>query len=446
MITLGAMESATSKERVHDLVLAPVLRDTAWRVEKIATRYTRLEPPHAYWRMYVVKLRSEDASDEAKTLWLACRGVFDTEFWHRYRAGLIEPLLGRSCEPLQDRGYPVVDAENQVVFWFFPIDPQITSLVHAADPHRVRAVMRRERHKIFNEGASIGRVDVAIRRYMAEINATLRYDIEIDGATRSLYAKAERAARDSEDAIVHSQLQQLARHSEGRLRIPRSFGFHPEIGAMLQEAVQGEAVTRERTSETFQAMAAAAAEALAEIHESAIVAKTEMPLAAELRRLDWVSEQFALVHPNASRLLRELLAQIRFKAGRTDDEAWLPTHGDLKYDQFIAGDNGFTLIDFEFFGMAETSWDLGKFCAHAIPSEPESWQESMAADEACETFINRYLELRPDATVERLPIYEALHIAERAMVMMWGQRDDWQNIVESFLVLAMEKLSARAIA
>ena len=58
-------------------------------------------------------------------------------------------------------------------------------------------------------------------------------------------------------------------------------------------------------------------------------------------------------------------------------------------------------------------------------------------------FIRRYLELRPQATLHRLGVYEALQLALRAMAFMWSQSRGWETIAETFLVMAFERLKSR---
>ena len=123
--------------------------------------------------------------------------------------------------------------------------------------------------------------------------------------------------------------------------------------------------------------------------------------------------------------------------------AWLPTHGDLKYDQFMFHNDKFTLLDFDYYANAETSYDLGKFCAYTVPSSPKDWQETVAAEETRALFIRRYRELRPQATLQRLGVYEALQLSLRAMSFMWAQTHGWERIAETFLVLAFERLKSR---
>jgi len=93
--------------------------------------------------------------------------------------------------------------------------------------------------------------------------------------------------------------------------------------------------------------------------------------------------------------------------------------------------------------MAETSYDLAKFCAYVVPSAPTGWEDTVAAEATRNDFIRRYLELRPHATVDRFQIYEALILALRAMTMMWAQHRGWQQAAEVFLVMAQERLRTR---
>jgi aminoglycoside phosphotransferase (APT) family kinase protein len=115
----------------------------------------------------------------------------------------------------------------------------------------------------------------------------------------------------------------------------------------------------------------------------------------------------------------------------------------LKYDQFIHHNGKLTLLDFDYFALAETSYDLGKYCAYLIPTAPKAWQESLAAEETRLIFLQRYRELRPYATLQRFAIYEALQLALRAMALMWAQTSSWERASETFLVMAFERLKSR---
>jgi aminoglycoside phosphotransferase (APT) family kinase protein len=186
-----------------------------------------------------------------------------------------------------------------------------------------------------------------------------------------------------------------------------------------------------------------AAEALAVIHESQVENDERITIQAELERLDRVAEKFAYVHPEGHFLLRDLITHMRERVQKTTEEEWLPTHGDLKYDQFMFHNDRFTLLDFDYFATAETSYDLGKFCAYLVPTRPKDWRDSVAVEDARVRFIRRYRELRPHATLQRFGVYEALQFALRAMASMWGAKPGWHGVAETYLVLGFERLKSR---
>jgi hypothetical protein len=67
----------------------------------------------------------------------------------------------------------------------------------------------------------------------------------------------------------------------------------------------------------------------------------------------------------------------------------------------------------------------------------------VAAEEIRMQFLKRYMELRPEATLQRFQVYEALQLALRAMASMWAQQSGWERIAETFLVMAFERLKTR---
>jgi aminoglycoside phosphotransferase (APT) family kinase protein len=436
MLTLAAVQEATGSDAVRAFVDEQVLPGSGLHVESISRRSVRLNPPDAYWAVYRIRLTGD------KELRLVARAAFDAGSWHDYHDRVLAQYAGRKCDPLQDLGYPVVFEETQHAFWFYPFDPVMASLADAANPRRVLRFLRDNKQRVLEREAGIATVDVQQVRYVPEVSALLRFDVATDpvGASRSLYGKVMRADLALKNERIMTELWRVSQASNGRLAVPRPLGFYPKLQLHLQSAAVGEQVSGDRLGAGFLEGALAAADALAVIHDSGIEADLELSLEAELARLDPVVEQFTLVHPNGHRLLRQLLEHIRNQAARTEEEERLSTHGDLKYDQLIRGDDGYRLVDFEEFGVGETSWDLAKFCAHAIPSAPQSWEESSAAEEARSAFVARYLENRPEATVGRFPVYEATHLANRAMVLMWSQSGSWRDAADNLMILAMDRL------
>lgn len=456
MTTLGALKEATGHEAVTNFLEERVLPGSDWHLVRVRHRNVRLEPPHAYWTTYRIRLgRGEllssdegqpSAWSEERELRLVARGVFDSGIWQRYRERVMNTFGGRDCRPLDGLGYPVVFDSSQHFFWFFPVDPMMPGLIQAADPAAIRRLFRNDKRDLLRYPGRITDVRLDLKRYLPEISAILRYDLETvpAAASRTIFGKVQPGDRSAETHRTMTAISEVARASEGRLRVPEPLGHYPRLGLSLQSSVPGESLGSDRTLAEFQAGVVHAAEALATLHSSGIEAERQLPLETEIARLDRTLDQFALVHPNAYFLLREFLSHLRHHLRSLPQEEWLPTHGDFKHDQILHADGEFHIIDFDFFGSAETSFDLGKFCAYLMPSMPKGWEQSVAATEARDAFLRRYLDLRPGATLHRFPIYESVNLAGRAMTMMWMQQEGWEKGAESLLVLAMERLKSRA--
>ncbi len=428
------MELATDKDSVAAFV-DQVLAGTGWRIDSVRRRSTRLEPPDWYWTTFAVEINKEG---EERSLRLVAKGALNPAAWEKLATRLSNETAETSCDPINGVGYPRLFPETQHAYWFYPYDPRMPNLPLAADAVHMAPVLFGLDHPAPPHGIDIERV-----RYTPEIGAILCYTIDVGGTPKKIYGKVQPGHRGLRTYRVVEGLWQAAARYPGYLHLPRPLGYFEEIGLLIEEGVRGRPVSSQRTSAEFTLMPTAAAEAIAVIHESGVESDELIEIQRELARLDRVVEQFAYVLPDGHFLLKDLVVHMRDRVRKTSEEAWLPTHGDLKYDQFVFHNDQFTLLDFDYFATAETSYDLGKFCAYLVPSTPSDWQESVAAEEARTQFLTRYRELRPNATLQRFGVYESLQLALRAMAFMWAQTHGWQRIAETFLVLAFERLKSR---
>jgi hypothetical protein len=432
--SLVTMEVATDKDSVAAFV-NQVLAGTGWQTDAVRRRGTRLEPPDWYWTTFAVDISKEG---EERSLRLVAKGALNASAWEKLAERLSDPTAEMGCDPIDGVGYPRLFPETQHAYWFYPYDPRMPNLPLAADPVYMAPVLFGLDHPAPPRGIDIERV-----RYTPEIGAILCYTIDVGGTATKVYGKVQPGHRGLRTYRAVEGLWQAAARYPGYLHLPRPLGYIEELGLLLEEGVSGRPVGSRRTSTEFTLMPAAAAEAIAVIHESGVESDEQIEIERELARLDRVVEQFAYVLPDGHFLLKDLVVHMRDRVRKTAEEAWLPTHGDLKYDQFVFHNDRFTLLDFDYFAAAETSYDLGKFCAYLVPSTPRDWQESVAAEEARAQFLTRYRELRPNATLQRFGVYESLQLALRAMAFMWAQTHGWQRIAETFLVLAFERLKSR---
>jgi hypothetical protein len=434
------MQEATSREAVAEFARQK-LAGTGWELSGVRKRATRLEPPHAYWVIYEISI---DKDGEERKLRLVARGAFDTGAWENLREQLVHTGNGWPCDPIGSIGFPEIFDDTQHAYWFFPFDLALPGLPKAADARAMWEVF--SGLDGINEGGrrQIDRLHVERIRYTPEISAILRYDIEQAGlGTTTVYGKVQPGDRGLRTYRIEESLWQAAVESDGLLRIPKPLGFIRDHGLLLEAAAPGEPVKGERNSREFIGAGPAAAAAIAVIHETGLEPDERIHIESELERLEAVKDQFAYVDPKAHFLLSELVLHLRDRLERTYEEEIVPTHADLKYDQLMHEDGVYTLIDFDYFALAETSYDLAKYCAYVIPSSPRDWEESVAAEATRRAFLRRYLELRPHATLDRFQVYEATILALRAMTMMWSQHRGWEQSAQVFLVMAQERLNTR---
>ncbi|HET7467161.1 MAG TPA: phosphotransferase [Candidatus Dormibacteraeota bacterium] len=418
-----------------------VLAGTGWELTKVSKRASRLEPPLAYWVIHELTINKDE---EQRKLRLVARGAFDSDAWDLLRERLIKSGAERPCDPIESIGYPHIRDDAQLAYWFYPFDLAMPGLPLAADAETMWHVLSSLEGGFAGGRRRIDRLHVERVRYTPEVSAILRYEMDEPGGVRSdIYGKVQPGQRGLRTYRLEETLWRAAVQSDGLLRVPRPLAFVKELGLLLEGAVPGQPVKGERASREFQGVGTAAAEAIAVVHETGLEPDERIYIEKELERLDSVAEQFIYVDPKAHFLLSELLLHLRDRLERTLEEEVVPTHADLKYDQFMYDDGVYSLIDFDYFALAETSYDLAKFCAYAIPSAPNGWEDSVSAEAVRTSFLNRYRELRPHATLERFQIYEAVILALRAMTMMWTQHRGWEHAAEVFLVMAQERLNTR---
>lgn len=441
-LTLETVQRATDAEAARTLAEEAV-EGTGWTVTRVRARGVRLEPALSYAATYrVIVERTTRGGPEQRRLVLVARASFQSADWHRYRDGLAELYGDAPCRPIEGLGYPVIVDSTQHAWWFYPVDPYLTTLAAASDPRAVRRLLAPR----YSAKSPPARIRVERVRYVPELSAALRYRIvdKPGGPERVVYGKLYRGDRGRELHETTESLRALSRDHHDLLSVVEPLGYDDELALHLEHEAPGTPVEGDRTDPVFLRAAVAAAEALAVMHGSGLSSRRQLLLEPEIDRLHDVTHQMSLVHPDAGGLLRDLVVQLRSRLSRVPAEEVVFTHGDMKYDQFLVAGEQFTLVDFEEVGRAETSWDLGKWCAHAYPSTPESWEDTDAAEQARAAFLHRYLQLRPQATRSRFPLYEATHLANRAMVLMWGHDEHWQVPAQSLLTLAMERLQTPA--
>lgn len=421
-------------------IIGPVLPSV--HVKKVRTASgRRFEAPRSLWNVYEAELELPGSVDVRQLFWT--RTVFDDADCDHYRDRIAWTLRHRNGNPLDPQGYARELTGRNTFLFFFPTDPTFPSLPTVFDPVAMAPLLQAH-FKHLRPDATIGSITAERVKYLPEISCIVRYQADI-GEDRPLiiYGKVQHSRRGAFTYDVMKALWDLPARESGELLVSEPLGYYPDLDLILQSEVPGDEVLGDRHSELFKQESEVAGRVIAHIHNSGITLGTPHSAYVEINRLRDRLEQFKMSSPKVYFALRDLLKQITAAAERIPEEKPVPSHGDYKYNQFLYDGNAFGLIDVEFFVQAEPSFDLGKYCGHINPSVPKDWTDTVASDEARRIFLDAYCQVRPDYRGTRFPLYEALSLATRSLVVTWTQGRNWDYTAETLIALSYERLKSR---
>jgi hypothetical protein len=420
-----------------DQVIAPMLPSV--HVGKVRTREgRRFEAPKVLWNVYEVTLELPGGIEATKLFWT--KAFFDDSDCQQYADRISHLLANQHGSPLDPGGYAHFFEELNMFLFFFPVDPVFPALSRFFDPKRALPVLSRHFSHL-RPNASVSTVRAERIKYLPEISTIVRFEGDI-GEERPLniYGKFQHSHRGQFTYDVMRALWQTPARINGDLIVAEPLGYYPEYALLLQSELPGDEIEGDRHSPTFMAQCVAAGRTLAYIHNSGVDVGAPHTIDVEIERLRNRLGEFKMSSPKVFTLLRGLLEQIAAKAQRVPAEAAVPSHGDYKYNQFLFDGKNFGLIDVEYFVRAEPSFDLGKYCGHIAPSVPQDWSDTAQANEARRAFLDAYCAVRPEYRGARFPLYEALSLATRALVVVWSQPRNWPYTAETLVALAYERL------
>ena len=442
--TYSSIKAASEPEAMAEIlaqrVLAPAL--SAVQVRKVkAIEGRRLEAPRILWNVYRADLELPGGVEMQRVFWT--KAFFREDDLEKYRQNIGRLLAQQNGNPLDPKGFAQYFQDLNLFLFFFPIDPAFHALPMLMDGDSMRGILAPHFARL-RPNAQLQSIEAVRVKYLPEISCIIRYDADFgDGAPASLYGKVQHSKRGKQTYDVMKALWDLPARSEGNLNVAEPLAYYPQYELLLQSEVPGEGIKSDRHSDVFMAQSEAAGRTIGYIHASGITVGAPHTVDVEINRLLNRMDEFKMSSPKVYLALRDLLRQISAKAERIPPEQPVPSHGDFKYNQFLYDGNQFALIDVEYFVQAEPSFDLGKYCGHVAPSAPKDWSDTAQANLARKVFLDAYCEIRPEYQGRRLPIYEALSLATRALVVMWAQTRNWDYTAQTLIALAYERLKAR---
>jgi aminoglycoside phosphotransferase (APT) family kinase protein len=440
-VSYAAIKALSEPDAIAELlatrVIGPALGSV--QVKKVrAIEGRRLEAPRILWNVYAAELELPGGIEAQQVFWT--KAYFADEDCQTYRRGVDRILASQNGNPLDPKGHAQYFEDLNLFLFFFPTDPAFRSLPMLVDGEAMSSTLAPffARLRPGEQPRSISAVRV---KYLPEISCIIRYEADFgEEGPVSIYGKVQHSRRGAQTYEVMKALWDLPARAEGKLVVAEPLAYYPKLDLLLQSEVPGEGIKSDRHSDTFMAQCEAAGRTIGYIHESGITVGSPHTVDVEMDRLLNRLEEFKMSSPKVYLALRDLLKQVNAKAERVPAEPAVASHGDYKYNQFLFDGNQFALIDVEYFVQAEPSFDLGKYCGHLAPSAPKHWSDTAQGDLARRVFLDAYCDIRPNYHGSRLPVYEALSLATRALVVMWSQTRNWDYTAQTLISLAYERL------
>jgi hypothetical protein len=375
-------------------------------------------------------------------------------------APLVELMRGRPEVAPFAAPAAIVEPLNMALH-VFPIDGELPTLVNAADPRRMRAVLSETLPQAIDNTFVIEQCDVELVDYARRYRAVLRYHLEgkRPGGNRverqTVYGRVFTNNLGALTGPVTSALRErmLHRHSDYTFHVPRALGWRPDLQLALLEAIPGKPMLSDVLKARFKGqmtepevlslreMVEACAEIAATLHTSNIKLGRRRTLDDEVASLRVGLADIRRISPDLGTQLEAWLERISAYAEQSDALNLSFCHGDYTYTQVIFEGRQAGLVDFDSICQAEPALDLGHFLAYLkvagfkTQQVPGSGSRALV-DELSDRFMGTYLTAMGGQVedVERLrvrvAVYQMVSLLRRAL-------RSWQNFKGSRLESAL---------
>jgi hypothetical protein len=324
----------------------------------------------------------------------------------------------------------------------FPLDrhlPNLSRLIAGPTPELEGAL----RESLGGADWRIRDVAVEPTRYRPFLGATLRYTVEaVDPAGRRhvqpFYVKLYRDDGGAEALATLVQLAEVSRQAGGRFEAVQPIGYFGELRALVLASVPGHSLEAVLIAETdVEPAVRKVARALAGLHRAPAPPGRHRRKQGMLDRAVRAGSFIRWARPAEARRIDRLLDKLQ---SRLSDDAFAPTHLDLKPDHIFLDGDRVVLIDLDSFALADPVSDPATLLARleALPDlAPVSPQTArLAAD----TLVEEYFRAVPAGWRERLGANYACAALKVALYYLQHQEPAWPAKVAALLERAERRL------
>ncbi|MGH2787835.1 MAG: phosphotransferase [Actinomycetota bacterium] len=270
-------------------------------------------------------------------------------------------------------------------------------------------------------GTHLGRCEIEVVRYKAGKRAVLKY--RVDGTHAGyVFGKLRKDGG-------RSLLRVADALSRAHIPTPEPLTWFPDLGMMVQAEGAGVRLSDLRGAAAYERWMPPVAEAVAQLHDTAIESLPRYSLKAQVEELmDAAITVGYLVPPLASQaatLARRLAPMLAAIDGRAST-----VHGSFHDDQVLVDESGVTFVDMDQAMQADPLVDVGHFL---------SYLSAECALEARSRFLTAYEAACGQRRDDHL-VFEAACLLRWATLPFRELRPDWPRAVERRVQCAAERL------
>jgi hypothetical protein len=179
-------------------------------------------------------------------------------------------------------------------------------------------------------------------------------------------------------------------HAPSRFRVPRPYGYTPELGALVQARVGGTlwADFLGRDPADARRAACAAADWLRTLQGSGVAAEAR-PAEEGVAAARYFVRNLGAAYPGSRSRLAALLERVT-SGLEAATQRLVPSHGDFHPKNVFLGRKATTVIDFDTFAAREAAWDVGYAIAHLLVMSRLRLGDFRAGIDSAIAFWQRY--------------------------------------------------------
>ncbi len=266
--------------------------------------------------------------------------------------------------------------ELDLVVWRFPEDPRLPTLPALVTPRLAARLMPPAVRDLL--GSSPGdELRTTVVRYQPEVSATLRLEVDRDGAP-VVFAKHIADGTATDIAARHQELWSTSGLSRG-LRIAEPLAADPVRGVLWTRGVSGRPLAEAVDPDQLPEATASLGALLAALHASSVHITRDVVVDDLLVEAQKKAAKLARAHPPIASVVTDLVTATTRRRGDALRERVRTLHGDFHLAQLVSSAQGPVLVDLDSMVHGPPEVDLAEFLVElALRGLPESVTQEVA--------------------------------------------------------------------